>query len=135
MGFGAKGARYILFLAISALACAPRGTLDELGEPIIDRGDLDTPPTLLGCPGYAEPPAATARSERVSVSILVGSDGRVHEVDAPRRVTSPADVDVRLSEAARERAAELAWNCAFEPALFGGQPVAARHSVSFRFAS
>jgi hypothetical protein len=127
-------AGFAVTLSIAVVACAPRGTLDELGEPIIDRADLDAPPRLLGCGGYAEPPSGTPRTERVSVGVLVGSDGRVHEIRAPERMTGPADVDTRLSDPARERATAFAWECAFEPATFGGTPVAAWHTVSFRLA-
>jgi hypothetical protein len=39
-------ARLAVVLAIAVLACAPRGTVDQLGEPIIDRGNPDGPAEL-----------------------------------------------------------------------------------------
>lgn len=123
--------------AVAALAlagCAPRGTFDELGEPTLDLRDLDVPPRLLGCAGYTEPASTSGRMQSVWVAVLVGSDGRAHDLRAPRLNTGPASLDTRLSDSVRERAADLAWGCAFQPGQLGGQAVAVWQTVSFRLA-
>jgi hypothetical protein len=118
-------------IAVTALTigCASPGSVAEAD---LAQRDVDVPPRLLGCPGYVAPTPGS-RTEVVTVSLLVGADGRVHDVRVEGLSDSPAAVDPRISTSAREQAAALAWDCSFQPATIAGMAVATRHSIRLSF--
>jgi hypothetical protein len=130
MDMNSYRARWSIVLTATALGCASPSADYEPGVTIAERRNVAVRPQLLRCGDYQEPPRILwAQTERVTVPVLVGADGRVMEVGTPRRTTSPADLDRRLSDSLRHEAQTLAEECEFDPALLTG-PV--RHAVSFR---
>ncbi len=128
-------------LAVMSMSCASSSSMaegTELTEGVFSQREVDVPARLIGCglydPDQALVLAARPRYRRgfqVVLGVTVDPNGMVRQVQLDRatnfQLSPPRAPPTVIAEAEA-----LAWQCEFEPAQIGGQPVAVQRNVRFR---